>query len=146
MSLSPIPPHEGINTIKRFDLSIVLHNADIYYHLKKNNLRDFERTEEQFLIQLLLQEKGCKISEFYLETGIHPVRFEIIKMILLYLNENKNSVLYRFFTLQYEQSTRGSWAHQALCDLEYLEINIPLLEITSLSILRSKRFISLILL
>ena len=91
--------------------SSILYASDMYYHLKETELRQLERIEESYLRQVLNTTKGCPINQLYLSVGQYPARFEIQKMRLLYLkyilHENKESLLYKFFTLQLEMPSKG---------------------------------------
>ena len=49
------------------------------------------------------------------------------------LNENPDSLIHKFYKLQLENPTRGDWASSCLEDLKYLEIDMSLEEIKSVS-------------
>ena len=117
--------------------SSILYASDMYYHLKETELRQLERIEESYLRQVLNTTKGCPINQLYLSVGHYPARFEIQKMRLLYLkyilHENKESLLYKFFTLQLEMPSKGDWASKCLNDLQELRIKDTLDEIRLMS-------------
>ena len=117
--------------------SSLLYSAETYYNLKENNLREIEKVEESFLRQLLDQTKGCPLTQLYLECGIYPARFEILKMRLLFLQyilkQDKESLIYRFFNLEAKHPTKGCWANQIKSDLQYTDIRLSYTEILSLS-------------
>jgi len=100
----------------------LIYSSETYYDLTEIDLRDLERAEESFLRQLFKQAKGCPISQFYLEMGIYPIRFEIIKSRLLYLQyilkQDENYTLYKFFFLEPNNPTKGCWELQVLKDLK----------------------------
>ena len=104
--------------------SSILYASDMYYQLKENELRQLERIEESYLRQVLKTTKGCPINQLYLCLGQYPARFEIQKMRMLYLkyllHEKQTSLLYKFFTLQLEQPTKGDWGSTCLNDLKEL--------------------------
>ena len=101
------------------------HACEMYYNLKENELRCIEKIEEGYMRQVLNTTKGCPITQMYLELGQIPARFEIQKMRLLYLKyimeQNEDSLLFKFFKAQIEQPTRGDWATTCLNDLKALE-------------------------
>ena len=92
------------------------------YNLKENELREIEKVEESFLSQLLCQVKGGSISQLYLECGIYPALFEIIKMRLLFLqdilHQDTESLLHRFLEAQSIEPSKGCWANQVVSDLD----------------------------
>ena len=113
--------------------SSILYAAETYYNLKENELRALERIEENFIRKLLKTSKGCPISQVYLETGHIPARFEIYRKRCLFLkdilNENSESMIFRFIMVQHKHPTRGDWVSSCLNDLRYLNINLSLEEI-----------------
>ena len=117
--------------------SSILYASDMYYQLKETELRQLERIEESYLRQVLNTTKGCPINQLYLSVGHYPARFEIQKMRLLYLkyilHENKESLLYKFFTLQLEMPSKGDWTSTCLKDLQELRIKETLDEIRMMS-------------
>ena len=66
----------------------------------------------------------------YLELGILPIRFIIKTGRILYLHhilqQENQSLLYRFFIAQIEDPTPRDWVSQVLEDLEEININLEL--------------------
>ena len=89
--------------------------------------------------------KGCPITPLYLETGHEPARFEIFRRRLLFLknilHEKPNSRIYQFVRLQYENPTKGDCMSSCLTDLKYLDINLSLSDIISLSVNQLKNIL-----
>ena len=96
-----------------------------YYDLKETEIRQLERIEEDFLRELKAS-KGCPITQLYLECALNPARFEIVKTRLLYLkyilSQNQESLLYKFFKIQLQTSSKGDWASTCLNNLKSLNI------------------------
>ena len=73
----------------------------------------------------------------YLAVGQWPARFEIQKTRLLFLKlileEDENSMVYKFFQLQLKQPTKGDWATTVQRDLKELNIVEPISEIKRMS-------------
>ena len=113
--------------------SSILYAADMYYSLKENEVRQLERIEEGYLRKILKTTKGCPIIQLYLEVGQFPARFEIQKMRLLYLKyileQENESKLKKFLTLQFDEPSRGDWASTCRNDLKELNISYSLEEI-----------------
>ena len=109
----------------------------MYYQLKETEVRQLERIEESYLRQVLKTTKGCPINQLYLCLGQYPARFEIQKMRMLYLkyilHEKQTSLLYKFFTLQLEQPTKGDWVSTCMEDLKELRISQTFDEIKLMS-------------
>ena len=122
-----------LNVILR---SSILYASETYYNLKEIEIRTLERIEEQFLRKLLKTGRGCPISQLYLETGQIPARFAVMKLRCLFLksilNENTDSLIYRFVMAQYKNPTRGDWVSSCIKDLKYLNINLNLENIKSM--------------
>ena len=92
--------------------------------LKESELRKIEQIEEGFLRRILKTNKGCPISQLYLEIGQIPARFEIKKMRLLFLKyileQKEKSKLHEFFQLQVSNPTKDDWATTCKNDLSEL--------------------------
>ena len=105
--------------------------------MKETEIRQIERIEESYIRQVLKTGKECPINQLYLCLGQYPARFEIQKMRMLYLkyilHEKQTSLLYKFFTLQLEQPTKGDWVSTCLSDLKELRISHTFDEIKLMS-------------
>ena len=117
--------------------SSILYACETYYYLKENQIRQLERIEEGYLRKLFQTSTGCPIVQLYLESGVIPARFAIKKARLMFLKsileENPNSMIHRFITLQIEQPTKGDWISSCQQDLIDLDINLSFEEITKIS-------------
>ena len=117
--------------------SSILYACETLYNLKETEIRHLERIEEIFLRRMFKTSKGCPISQLYLESGHHPARFAIKKCRLLFLKylleENPDSLTFKFLKLQLETPTRGDWASSCLRDLQELQINLSFEQIKKLS-------------
>ena len=91
--------------------SSILYACETYYDLKEQEIRNLERIEEEFLRELLKTSKGCPITQIYLEVGLIPARFEIIRIRLLFLknilNQSEESMIVKIFKLQIESPVKG---------------------------------------
>ena len=87
--------------------------------------------------QILKTSKGRPITQFYLELGQNPARFEIQKMQLLYLkyilDENEESLIKTVLELQFQKPEKRDWASTCLSDLKELNITDNLEEIKNMS-------------
>ena len=116
--------------------SSILYASETYYNLKESEIRILERIEEHYLRKLFKTTKGCPISQLYLEAGQYPARFEIIRRRLLFfkniLNENPNSLIFKFVQLQIEKPSKGDWASSCISSLQYLNIKLSIHEIAKM--------------
>ena len=114
----------------------ILYAADIYYGLKENEYRQLERIEEDFLRKIIKSTKGCPVTNLYLEFGLMPAIFEIIKMRLLFLKyileQPYESSIRKMFNLQIEKPVPGDWAGTCLRDLENMDLKMTFEEIKSI--------------
>ena len=80
-----------------------------------------------------------------MEVGQYPARFEIMKMRLLFmkyiLNNDSNSLIYKFFELQIAQHVKGDWASSCFKDLENLNIELTLENIKEMPKTTFKRLV-----
>ena len=123
-----------LNVILR---SSILYASETFYNLKETEVRHLERIEETFLRKMFKTSKGCPIAQLYLESGHFPARFAIMKSKLMFLKylleENPNSLIYRFLKLQLENPTRGDWVSSCLIDLKDLQINLSFEQIEKMT-------------
>ena len=110
-----------------------LYASKTYYCFSEMQIRHIERIEEGYLRQILKTTKGCPIVQMYLEVGLVPARFEIQRSRLLWLKtileQNENSMLYKFFYLQKENPIRGDWFSTCISDMKIFKLDLSLEEI-----------------
>jgi hypothetical protein len=66
-------------------LSSLLLNSEAWTNLSESNIRALEQTDEMLLSKILESEANTSNVFKYLELGIYPVRFEIIKRKIIFL-------------------------------------------------------------
>ena len=124
--------------------SSILYACETYYNLTETHIRQLERIEEGFLRRMFKTSTGCPTVQLYFEAGHTPARFEIMKVKLLFLKcileEDPDSMIYKFLNLQFEKPSKGDWASSCLKDLKNLTICLSLDEIKK----TSKQFTSII--
>ena len=102
----------------------ILYSSETCYNLKEEELREYEKIEENYLRILTGSERGCPISQLYLETGQYPIRFEIFKMQILFyyyiINQKQSSTLYRFLEVQKKNIVKGDWYHMVQNKIKYI--------------------------
>jgi hypothetical protein len=114
-------------------VSSMLFNSEAWYNLTNAELDLLETIDLAFLRQLLEAPKGTPKEMLFLELGCIPFREIIREKRLGYLhyilNEDKKSMIFRFFESQMKQRTKKDWVTTVLDDLEKLEINLSMEEI-----------------
>ena len=105
----------------------ILTNSDVWYHLTKNDLEELEMVDRLLLRKILsVPETTCKEAP-YLETGCLDLETVIKGKRIIYLHylvkEDKNSMLNKFFKVQWRRPSRGDWTLQVKQDLE--DFGIP---------------------
>jgi hypothetical protein len=117
--------------------SSILYACETYYNLKENEIRFLERIEESFMRQLLKTTKGCPIVQLYMELGLAPARVDILKTRLFFLkyilDQEEESMIHKFLTLQIENPTRFDWASTCVKDLNDLEIQLSFSDIKNMT-------------
>ena len=125
--------------------SSILFASETYYDLKESEIRQLERIEESFLRELFQTSKGCPITQLYLEAGVYPARFEIIKIRQLYLkqilNQNPDSLLFKFFEAQLRTSEKGDWTHTCMEDLKQLKMDESFESIKNMPLSKFRRML-----
>ena len=67
-------------------LSSLLLNSEAWVNLSEKDIRGLERTDEILLSKILDSEANTSNTLKYLELGIYPIRFEIIKRKIIFLH------------------------------------------------------------
>ena len=115
-------------------VSSVLFNA--WYNLTSSELDLLETIDLSLLRKLLDAPRTTPKEMLFLEIGVVPLR-EIVRerrlgFLYYILNENPDSMIYRFFQSQMKYRGRRDWVTTVLEDLKYLEIDKTMEEITKM--------------
>jgi hypothetical protein len=117
--------------------SSILYACETYYNLKDGEIRQIGRIEEGFLREVLKTSRGCPIKQIYMEVCQIPARFEIIRILHLYLkyilNKNKETMIHKFFSIQFESSGNGDWTTMCTDNIRDLDITNSMEEIKQMS-------------
>ena len=125
----------------------ILFSAETCYNLTENEIRQYEKIEEDFLRKLIaVPEKSCSAVQLYLEFGQHPARFEIFKIRILFLQyilkQKEETLLYRFLEAQMNSPCKGDWITQVISDIKYLELNIEIQDIRKMKKYQLKKILN----
>ena len=95
-----------------------------------------EQIEEQQMRSLFSTVKGCPIHIMYLDGGLEPARFVIMKSMVMYLHynlqQNYDCLLITMLKAPADSPSKDDWL-STLSTLSYLEINITFEEIKQLT-------------
>ena len=116
----------GIIYLNSLLRSSILYGAETMYNVKENEIRQLERIEENMLRKLFKTGQGCPIYQLYFESGHCPARFQVKRMKLVFyqyiLQQEENSLLFRFLMAQKEEPRRGDWYSEVQQILKEFEI------------------------
>ena len=118
-------------------LSSILTSSEVWYGITQAEYEQLE-SADQILIKNIFQCSSSVPTEIqFLELGIWPIRFIIMKRRCLYLHhilqQSENSLLFRFFYAQLKYPQHGDWVSQIFIDLNQLNIEEGLEEIQTMS-------------
>ena len=82
-------------------LSSLLLNAEAWVNLSDKDIRALERTDEILLSKIVGSDSNTSNTFKYLELGIYPMRFEIMKRKVIFLQyilkQEQESLMYKVF-------------------------------------------------
>ena len=123
------PHHFEIAMLLRDSMLVngVTTNAEIWYNLSENEIKEFENLDKLFFKKLLDVPRSTPSEAYYLEFGVLPIGVTIKARRLNYLHSilsrDKKGMLYSFFITQWHTPSRGDWTLQVQKDLS--DFNIP---------------------
>ena len=126
-------------------LSSMLLNSEAWVNLTDNNIRALEQTDEILLSKILDCEANTSNVVKYLELGVCPIRFEIMKRKLLFLHylqqQDKSSMIFQVFQATLENPTKNDFVENCKQYMNTLCLNLPFDKFGELSKWRVKKLI-----
>ena len=126
-------------------LSSLLLNSEAWVNLSDKNIRGLEQTDEILLSRILESDANTSNIFKYLELGILPVRFEIIKRKILFLQyilqQEETSMVYQVFKTTCENSIKNDFVKTCEKYLTTLEINLTFSDIQNMSKWKFKKLV-----
>ena len=125
---------------KMFDIAKIflngtLVNMETWPHFTEKRLEYFEKIEQHYFRTLLKAHSKTPIETIYLELGVLPFRFHLIKRRINYfhviLNRDKSEITRQVIEAQRNNLLQGDFLSQVFSDLEMLDINEILITVTS---------------
>ena len=119
-------------------LSSLLLNSD-------SNIRGLEQTDEMLLSKILESEANTSNVFKYLELGIYPVRFEIIKRKIIFLQyilqQNESSMVSMVFKATCENPLQKDFVNTCKSYLEQIKIDLSFEQIRQMSLYKFKKLV-----
>ena len=126
-------------------LSSLLLNSEAWINLSEQNIRGLEQTDEILLSKNLGSEANTSNIFKYLELGVYPVRFEIMKRKLLFLQyilkQEKDSMIHKVFKATCEHPLKNDFVQTCNKYLETLEIKLTYENIEEMSEFSFKKIV-----
>ena len=117
-------------------ISTLLTNAEAWYNLTSSDLKELEAVDEMLLRRILECPVSTPREMLYLELGVIPIRYIIIKRRLNFLQyilkEDRNSLIYTFLRAQLENPTTNDWGETVNRDLNEIDMKLEISEIEAM--------------
>ena len=124
----------------------ILTNIEAAYGLTSAEIEKLEKCDEQLMRAVLETPCTTPREMLYLELGVVPIRYIVMSRRLMFyhyiLNQENDSLLYKFFKLQKSKSVRGDWCLTVQEDLESLNITLTEDEIEKCSEFSFKKIVN----
>ena len=118
-------------------LSSLLLNSEAWVNLTEQDIRKLEQTDEILLSKILDCEANTNNIFKYLELGVAPLRFEVMKRKVLFLQyilqQKKDSMIYKVFKATLKNPLKNDFVQTCEKYLKSLKINLSLTEIEKLT-------------
>ena len=118
-------------------LSSLLLNSEAWVNLTDKNIRALEQTDELLLTKILGCDTNTSNVFKYLELGIYPVRFELIKRKILFLHyllqQDKNSMIFQVLKATRENPANNDFVKTCQKYLDILDIQLTFEELGNMS-------------
>ena len=126
-------------------LSSILLNSEAWVNLKEKDVRALEQTDEILLSRILGCDSNTSNVFKYLELGVYPLRFEIMKRTVIFLQyilqQDEKSMMFKVFKAICENPLKNDFVKNCEKYLERLDINVSFHEISEMSKYKFKRLV-----
>jgi hypothetical protein len=126
-------------------LSSLLLNSEARVNLSDTEIRKLEQTDEILLNRILGCESNTSNAFKYLELGIYPVRYEIMKRKILFLHYilQQEKMVYKVFQATRENPLKNDFVQTCESYLKQLDINMTFKELGKLSTWSCKKLVKM---
>ena len=118
-------------------LSSILLNSEAWVNLTHANIRSLEQIDEQLLSRILDSEANTSNAMKYVELGLYPIRFELMKRKFLFLQymlkQEKSSMMYQVLKATWENPIKNDFVKTCEEYLNILDIKLSFKEIEEMS-------------
>ena len=118
-------------------VSSLLINSEAWVNLSYQDIRSLEQTDEILLSKILESSANTSNAFKYLELGIYPIRFEIMKRKIVYLHyllqQEKSSMVYKVLQATQNHPVKNDFVQTCTKYLEQLDINLTFDELAAMS-------------
>ena len=118
-------------------LSSLLLNSEAWVNITETEIRKLEKTDEMLLSKILGCEANTSNAFKYLELGVYPVRYEIMKRKILFLHyilqQEKSSMIYKVLQATRDNPTKNDFVKTCESYLSQLKINMTFEELSQMS-------------
>ena len=127
-------------------ISSILTNSEVWYGVTQVDTEQLEQIDEMWIRNLFECSRNVPKDLLYLELGIVPISFIIKgrKQMFLHhiLQQNQESLLYRFFNAQMNKPSNKDWVSTVLVDMEDLKIDLELEDMKKIPKSKFKEYIN----
>ena len=125
--------------------SSILLNSEAWINLSNKDIRSLELADEMLLSKILESESNTSNTVKYLELGVYPLRFEIMKRTVIFLQyilkQDKSSMISKVFSATCESPIKNDFVKTCQKYLSVLEINMSFGEIEIMSTWSFKKLV-----
>ena len=126
-------------------LSSLLLNSEAWVNLSDQDIRSLEQTDEILLSKIVESSANTSNAFKYLELGIYPIRFEIMKRKIVYLHyllqQEDTSMIYKVFQATQNHPVKNDFVQTCTKYLEQLEIDLTFDELAAMSQTKVKNLV-----
>ena len=101
------------------------------------NIRNLEQIDEKLLSRILESEANTSNDMKYIELGVYPVRFELMKRKIVFLQyilkQDKSSMIYQVLKATMENQTKNDFVKSCEEYMTILDIKLSYREIEEMS-------------
>ena len=127
-------------------LSSLLLNSEAWVGYSDKDIRELEKCDEFLLSKILGCDKNTSNTYKYLELGVVPLRFVIMKRKLGFLQyllkQNKDSMIYKVLEATIADSKKNDFVYTCLKYLNVLKIEMNIEEIENVSKYKFKKLLN----
>ena len=119
-------------------LSSILLNSEAWVNLSHHNIRSLEQIDESLLSKILECDANTSNAMKYLELGVYPIRYELMKRKIIYLQyilkQDKSSMIFQVLNATSDNPIKNDFVQTCKTYLDELDIKLSFQEIETMEI------------